>query len=375
MLAACNKPDIEPNTAIRAPQPLSLISEISGAGEFHPSGVAGLPNCGVVLVGAQWGTVVYIGNDGRSTSKEIKLPGFRSTTRLETNQQNGEVLAWSLHPVLAASLDTEGAGIDTAVVLKHRWGGSRMGPAAPLLNGDYAVAPLSTRDAPVRRPSPRATAPLIHVAHHDGTEYASVGELPDTSGLYLPSLLSTMTLGSYADTIRAVTHSDAIVRTYVRDTATGQYLEHSTVALPRYFDSPPVKERVFTYPWIQVSGDVTQFEHVPHIATATFGSEGRLYAVRNYSAHWLKFPSPFFPQGGLWVPNARALEVYDVNGKLLGSYFIPKINIHWLRADRNGRLFIRDSVPRILVVDDPASKAKACAPLPATVKIDVKETP
>jgi len=282
------------------------------------------------------------------------IPGYRTNIRLEIGDPD-QILVWSAHPAFVGLLDIESGRIDSSVVIKHPWGDHWAGPVVPMENGGYAIAPLGDRTPPRRQPGKWIPAPLVHVVDRHGQSNVGIDSVPWLNGVYLSSLQSALTIARFGDTLKVLTHANAQVRSYLIDNARSAVRLLSTIQLDRYFLAPEPKEAVWTYPWIQLNGDKVVFRNVMHVEAASFGADGRLYAIRNYGATWRTFTNSFHGKTGNWRVDAQALEVYDQQGRTLGAYNIPNVSIRWLRADRSGRIFLGDSLPRVFVSADPTS--------------------
>jgi hypothetical protein len=167
--------------------------------------------------------------------------------------------------------------------------------------------------------------------------------------------------------------SSATLTAYVANSETGAYSAVPRRQLPWYFHSPAIREETMQEPWITVGGDHPLLDEVPQVETAAFGGN-RLYAIRNYSGTREKVDFPRHEMDSRWIVDARGLEIYSLEGELLGSYEFPTATPFWLRADSRGRIFL--GVGQDLVISlDPTFDGIQCPKLPELITLTVEDRP
>ena len=310
--------------------------------------------------------------DGRPSEAVGRIPGFRKLASLESGP-DGAVLVWSADPAFLAKVSSD-LTLDSAEVPAHAWGGKWMGPAIPLSDSGYAIAPISNRQKWVPSPDPWIDAPFVLVLDAGGQVRGTAGLLLRKEGRYLAWLANRAVLGRRGDTIMALRLSSGIVTKYVRSGESSAFEKASEFDLIRYFEPTVPVEEIQSYPWIQDGGDEFIHVHVPQVETGAFGGE-RLYSIRNYAAEWVPVERrASFQTEGLWQVTFRGIEVYDLQGSRLASLALPAWGELWMRADMNGRLFLGygDSV---FIVRDPTMKDARCPPMPGRIDLPFTDVP
>lgn len=353
--------------------PLARTSVISVTDSFAPSGVVGTARCEVILVGGAWGTVVRVNTDGRTDARVGRVPGAPRFASLQGTDSSG-VVVWSHEPESWGVLDIDSLTVRGLPVPLHPWGARWVGPAVPLPLGRFAMAPTGDAALPRRQPVRWVSTPLVQIVDSNGRELDTVGHVGDHGGYYLSWLSSRLAVGSVGDTLLVLTLSDAMLSAYAPSAAMGESVLWKR-QLPLYFRTRPPREEVRTIPWIQYGGDITKFVDVPHVASATFGPEGKLYAIRNYFAEWMPTRSAVLPTQGRWVVGEQGLEIYDAHGQLLGAYALPQAGVRWVSVDVRGRLFLRAATESLQVVEDPTFTGSRCKPMPEVVRIPHVDVP
>lgn len=374
MSTACGQPHLEQEDL---PPPLSTLRTstlIAGTDSFIPSGIASLSTCDILLVGAKWGSLIRLRKDGTFDPWAGKLPGTPQNVRIESSDGK-RLIATSHNPVFWGVVNGEDLSVDPLLVPVHAWGQHWVGPVVALSSGRYAMAPIGDKDVARRQPERRVMTPLVQIMDSTGQVISDVDQITDLGGHYLSWLSSRLVLGNVSDTLLVVTLSDALLTAYdLTQLGVDPPLLWER-QLPTYFRAPPAQEEVRTYPWIQIDGDLVNLIQASHIATATFGPNGKLYAIRNYMAEWKKRPNRLFKSRGYWEVKKQALEIYSARGDLLGVYALPDDNVNWLRVDMHGRLFLRHGPSSVTVARDPTSDTHRCQPLPTHVTITAADTP
>ena len=371
-LAGCGRPGTERRIDGSPPllDSLEVATVLLFSGSFHPSGVAGLPNCDLVLVGGSWGTLARIRADGTVDDVVGRVDFPEGRTSLEIGDGAG-ALAWGPHPPYLADV---GGDLSTSMrpVPEHPWGGVWTGPALPLPGGRYAIAAVSNRA--LARPSPRPwrPSPLIHVMDTMGGVLAEAGRIVDRGGQFRSWLAARAVLGNRGDTLRALRLSTGVLETFAPSDSAGGYALIHKASLPAYFDPPPIQEEVLSYPWITFGGEVPVLAHVSQVEAAAFGGN-RLYAIRNYDAEWWEMDNPRVTLSGLWKPTNQGLEIYDLEGRRIRSFSLPYSDPDFLRADSRGRIFIKYGRSLVLA-HDPTYEGPACPVIPAEIMVSLVDT-
>lgn len=351
---------------------LVLAAVLQGSDSFVPSGVASQPNCDILLVGSEWGSIARLFANGTFDTTTGSIPGYRRVARLEDGGAVGAALVWSHNPPFLGVIRPN-LWVDSIPLPMHPWGHQWSGPASQVRSGLVALAPLGDRDVE-RRPSNGWTdAPVAFLLDLKGRVVSSVGAVRKRPGRYLSWLETRLTLGSAGDTILWVTLSQGTVSG--RRTDVGQSPPVFTATLPRYVPSPRPAEVVRRLASIQQGGELAAFSEVPQVSLATVGPNGRIYAVRAYATEKEPGPNWYPKRFERWATTREGLEVYNATGTLLGAFAMPHANVAWLRVDHHGRVFVRAGPRNVLVMDDPFYQGTRCPPLPPRVPIDVGDRP
>jgi len=133
------------------------------------------------------------------------------------------------------------------------------------------------------------------------------------------------------------------------------------LSLPKYFDPPKVQVSQYRADWIDENGDVVTVVHLPHSSLAAFDADGRLYALRNYRARWVRFSAPRTDLNGAWEVTERALEVYSTYGRFLGAFSVPDaLTEGWMNVAPDGRIFASGAAGSALVFANPVATGGNC---------------
>lgn len=370
---ACNNPRLERHRDPPTLAPLQTITVIEGSDSFVPSGVASTRACDLVLVGAEWGSVTRVPADGSLDPKVARIPGARRVSRLEDGDESNLVV-WSQSPPFLGRLNGNDMTIDSIGVPLHAWGDHWVGPVAALPTGHLAMTPMGVGPAR-RQPEPWVAAPLIQVLDSDGRVVQTVGEVENQGGHYLSWLAARAWIGNTGDTLLVLSFSTGKLSAYAPVTDRSTPSTHWSKQLPIYFQAPSPHEEIWRAPWIQIGGEMPHLIEVSHVADAAFGSDGKLYVIRNYMAEWRRARNRYVSTQGAWAVTEQGLEIYDAHGHFLGAYALPDMDVNWLRADRHGRLFFSVGSGSIIVAQDPTSPPSPCPALPPRVILTAADTP
>jgi len=176
-------------------------------------------------------------------------------------------------------------------------------------------------------------------------------------------------LGVAGDMVYALRLSNAVLESW--SATSGREIDR--LELPRYFESAPVREEVIRQPWITVRGEQPVFVEAPHVQTAAFGGD-RIYAIRNYSVVRESVDHPGLEIDTRLLVQEQGLEVYSMQGALLGAYALPTPTPSWIRADAAGRIFL-GAGRRLLVAQDPTRGPTTCTGMPELVRVRVDDQP
>ena len=156
---------------------------------------------------------------------------------------------------------------------------------------------------------------LIQLLTTEGKPVGPSGPMVKSGMGYLPWVMARAALGHLGDTLVIASLEDATIRRYVRgvDQSVGE------IQLPKYFQGIVPHETIFRLPWIQF-GEWPYVYDTPHLVNATFGSDGRLWAIRAYGYRFVEYPNPYLPGVGAWESTSQGLEVYERSGALAGAY-------------------------------------------------------
>lgn len=117
-----------------------------------------------------------------------------------------------------------------------------------------------------------------------------------------------------------------------------------------------------------MGGDRSTIRYLWGIATASFGPDGAVYAIRNYSARRRTVKG----EKGDWTVTRNGLEIYDRSGTLVGRYAVPGGRVDWLAVAPHGRIFIRAGA-QILVVQDPSFTGERCPAWPERITLRARD--
>ena len=349
---------------------LEVATILRFSGSFLPFGVAGLPNCDIVLVGGSWGTLARIRADGSVDEVLGRADYPEGRTSLEIGD-GAQALAWGPQPPYLA--DVEG-DLSTSMrpVPEHPWGVRLMGPAVPLPGGRYAIAAVSDRSLGRPTPRPWRASPLIQIVDTLGTVVGEAGQIINRGGQFRSWLAARAVLGNRGDTLRALRLSTGILETFAPPDPDGGYALIDRTRLPAYFNPPPIHEEVLSYPWITFGGEESVLAHLSQVEAAAFGGN-RLYAIRNYAAAWFEIDNPRVTLPGRWKPTEQGLEIYDLEGRRLRSFSLPSSDPDFLRADSRGRIFIRFG-RSLISFRDPTYQGPACPATSPEIMVSIADT-
>lgn len=215
------------------------------------------------------------------------------------------------------------------------------------------MAPLGDRGIPRRRPETWRPAALIDIFDDQSMGIGGVGNVAERSEQYLSSFVGALALGVVGDSLYGLVYSEAAVYVFA-PAEQGGFSIVRRVQLPKYFEAPEIKEEVRTYPWIQYNGDMMRITSASGFGATAFGPEGRIYAVRNYSAEWHRLPRGVLAPGGEWIARRQALEIYTADGEILGAYELDGRALSWIRVSGDGRIIAGEGTSRLAIYRDPA---------------------
>ncbi|MDT8369965.1 MAG: hypothetical protein RQ745_12230 [Longimicrobiales bacterium] len=171
---------------------------------------------------------------------------------------------------------------------------------------------------------------------------------------------------------------DAVVTVFSSLSDPGGPAVIRSVSLPRYFSASPPQEEIWRADWLQIGGARPRIYATPHLAEATFGPEGRLYVLRNHGFRWnsddTTLSRQLYTRAGRWESTEQWLEIFSVEGALLGAYALPNGRAFWLRVDDAGRIFLRDE-KGITIVRNPVASALRCGGEFRAVTLDASDSP
>lgn len=337
-----------------------------------PSGGAGGLGCDLLIAGAEFGSIARISvTDIRDqTVRAVSYSARRGRLASSANV----VLTWSQAPEFLGTVAVDDLAVTPLVIPLHEWLGVWVGPVVPIGRGKYAMA--AAGDGTARRaPLTAKAAPLVHVIDEHGRVHKTVGQMAWGPGHYVPWLVSRVALGVARDSIFLVGRSDAVLSVYPLSRDSSTIIAARRRQLPTYFIPPVPREEIWFAPWIQIGGEMQHLIEVPHLGAAAFGHDGKLYAVRNYSATWTRGPNRFFKSQGAWEVTDSGLEVYNASGDLIGAYSLPDGNVSWLQVVSHNRLLIKGESKSIIVAQDPTAASSSCTTALTSIPVSVADKP
>lgn len=352
---------------------LELLGEVRTSDAFSPSSAVPIADCALLTVDAHWGTLLIIDSAGE-VGRAIwhpRVPLLGAKLAIGSDER---VVMWSVVPNFLGFVATDPLDVHPVSVMDHAWGGSAIGPAVPMGTHHFAMTAIGDRSLPRRRPEPWRSTTLVDLYSERGHRIAGAGAVPEHEAKYLSSLLASSALGVVGDTLLVLQHADATVHAFVHATADSMALVR-IVKLPHYFEQPPPREEVRTYPWIQYNGDVVRLTFAWPVGPAAFGPQGRLYAIRNYSMRWRPIAKGVLNRGGQWMPVDSGMEVYSAEGALLGAFDLGGRSVAWLRISNDGRVVIGDANGNLAVFRDPqGSSARRCRRVAGRVRLQKSDS-
>lgn len=346
--------------------PLPVVARIIANDSFYVSGIA-QTGCSLIVVGGEWGTIARIDPDGKLDTVLRRVPGAGPGTRLESGD-GGRVLFWSNNPPSWGVLQPDLA-VESMTVPVHAWGEAMSGPVFAL-HGQYVMVPFG--DLRVRRAAPRpwVPAPLAYVLAMDGGEKSRIGRITDQGGEFLSWAAARVAVGVRGDTLVLLNLTDGSLMGWVAQHDSPAW----TDTLPKYFENPKPREEVWRYPWVHLGGARVNLIGALQVEMAAIAEDGSILAVRNYGIRWrsLKLPRYFKIKGG-WEVTSRGLERYTSHGDLVGHFVLPDGDLNWIRAGRNGRVFLGYSDE--VIVAEFGGTPGDCPPLPERVVLDINDRP
>lgn len=276
------------------------------------------------------------------------------------------VLAWSDDPPFLGVLNLETLLLREVALPVHDWGMVTIGSVAPMAGGRVAASAFF-EGPPVARPDPWIDGHLIATGALGDSTWVGVGSIPRNDAVYLSWLTSRTAIGSSGDTVLALSLSEGVLRGFVSESS--GLVETFQVTLPRYLDVPTPREEVWVAEWITIGGAMPYLIEVSQVIRADI-AQGRVLAVRPYMAEWRRHKNRYVPTQGGWVVTELGLEIYSSQGQLIDAFALPSDRIVWIRAGRDGRIYLSDGRGRVYVVRDPTiGETSACAPLPREIRL------
>lgn len=351
-----------PNRTPLAPRAI-LATDIA---QFRIGSMAMLDDCSIALAGQQWGTLTTVLPTGQHTPP-LKIPGFPKGAHL--SRSNGNSLL-----VFAAGAAYRWDRTENTleqIALEHPWGTQVLGAASPMPRRGLDIIALFDRGQPTRPPSHAALlVPRALLTDRENQPVRTIGEVSWRTGTFLTWYENRAAVGAHQDTVVLLSYSSGQILAY----PWGDSVPQRSV-LPPYLERLEPREEVWTPAWIQVGGVQPYIIDVPSVAAATIGSNGRIYAVRNYRAKWRTASNPYVETQGAFDVTDRGLEVYDTRAQLLGAYDVPgdALTMSW---SPTGLLLFRVASDTIWIVDDPFAESDACQhAYDGTIRAEITDVP
>lgn len=339
-ISGCQRPETATTKLPPDRGNLQLETVLIGNDSFYASSTTLTPQCVLIVVGAEWGTLVKVRPQDTTAQEFGRIPRNRNDVQLSEGQDFW-VLAWSNNPAFVGLVDTQTGNVRQLIIPRHEWGSYMAGPISSLGGGMFAMAALGDTRTPRRAPSGVGAAANIQIFDSTGFLSSTVGTITHQGGTYLTWLQAGVTQKYIHDTLFVLSHEDAVVSVYSlsRNRLAAQLVRQ--YSLPQYFKRARATEIVRPTPWIQSGGDIKSLTHTPHVARATFNDRGELITVRNYS--FVGGERKFWLGPYAWKANEQGIEVYNSDGALLRAFHLPPDGLQWLQADSYGRIFVGDS--------------------------------
>jgi hypothetical protein len=328
---------------------LPLLAIIEGDAQFSPSSAVATDGCGILLVGAEWGSLVKIDSSGAAYSVGRIGDGL-PLVNLE-HGMDGRVLAWSHYPDYFALINPTSWHVDELPLAPHPWGQALVGPMQQVGADEYAIATLANTSSPIARPERWPATPELIVVNGQGEVRRSFGEVAEASGRFVAWLHGQQAVGVVDETLVTLALTTGRVTGYRLHPPSSSAMEFS-FTLPQYFRRPGTWEEVRVLPWIDINGEIPLIQHVRHVEAAAIDASGYVYALRNYSVVWRRVDSRYFRRRGRWESAELGLEIYNLNGELMGRYRAPA-GADRIRVDLYGRILIGEGIRRVVVLRNP----------------------
>jgi len=343
-------------------RPLAVLSRIETTVGFRPSGATVTPDCRVLLVGGDAGTIVRLSALGEVDGLSGVVPGQRQRSRLEITR-SGRAMLWT-NAVPYFGVVNERLAADS-ILLPPAMGGERL--AGPFVEMDSGLAILIAGDpaTPIRSTpaSDDAALPIAILYNPDSQEVTPVGTQRRHAGAFLQWLYGRAAIGAIGDTIIVLGLIEARVSGWAPP-----YLEPAwETTLAAAFEWPTPKEHVTKHPWVDEGGDVIDLEYMARLASGAILDDGTLVTVTNLGASWQ--PRLIGPRDrGQWFPSAQAIELHSPRGVLLKRFALPTAEpVKWLAKGSHG-LVLLGYENQILIVN-PLDLPRPCSGWPVRVQV------
>ena len=315
---------------------------------FRASGGWPLPQCRLAVVGARWGTVYVIENNSGSARFIGHLPNFMQSAEVSGAFPNGDLLAWSRRPAVAARIDIHTGRHSIVPYPKHRLGRIIASPLVPLSNNRIVAPGFGDVDVPQRVTLGAPSVPVFAVYDSAGDEQVSSGPVPPSPGRYLTWYNGIAAVGGDSTNIWSIGFSDLTIKHFVLD---GSSLElKSEIRLPTYLNNVAHDEEVVEQPWIDENGDIVRINHVRDIGPLAFSEKGGLAAIRTFSVHRQFVRANVLPATLLQRREMIGLEVYDSTGTLIQRLWNVKEVPTWMTYSSDGRVVMGGRGGKIRII-------------------------
>lgn len=330
LLSAC-----QPATTkrLRNPPPsgqLERLSVIARESATPIIAVAGFSDCRILTIDQLGGAFLQ---EQAGVARLIGTVPGRRLVRFESPSDDAVVI-WAASPPLLGTVRLAPFQVDSVPLRQPPIGEPAVGPAVKV-GSSFAVARFGDPLRPLRVPNRVQQGRLFDLLDAGGAKAGALGPEIEMSGDLFPWQRLRGAVTVVDDEVVWLTYADGTVRRYGLRRRHAQDL----VELPHYFKSVPPRQTILALPWIQYNGDFSYVTETVQVRTASFGPNGRIYAIRPYGYRWVSAGRKSDRSAGSWVASQEALEVYAQNGDLLGAYSVPTAT-KGVRVDNAGRLML-----------------------------------
>lgn len=360
-IPACgNSPRAHPGEEPPALGELSLQAEL----EFPPSArlrsATLAPRCSLYLLVGQEILEWNVLHPERSPEVAATLPNTEPADAIRWTPRG--LVVWNRATNSTRLLQSGGLPTLSIPPVDHPWFGPTHGEPVPISPDAIGVLPLNAA-IPRRSATGSTASPLGWISRPDST-WTDVGRVVPVEGRYTTSVVARASMGGDLNKghVWTLDHYGAVLRRF--DIWEGSSEEAGYVRLPRYFTAPEAWEEVWSIPWLDLGNHQPRVHAAFHVAVASIpDSRDEVWTVRNGPPVWDPSDSDLgrqvYSTPGRWTYPTQWVEVYDKQGRVLGSYDLPIAPL--ARLDARGDLLLAHHGLRMVVVSNPLASTCSCS--------------